>query len=368
MVGDYLRALAHHRPAGRYEAPPVRAARCSLDRLAAWLGRVPVASLNVTAVPVRGGGRDGVTVEVTLSARLLAGGTRVGLGQRVLSVAAVSGRAVVRADVTATASVGAAQDGLAALGGLRYRVGRSAVVAYQSGADAPAAVASRVADAVWPALERRFGRSPRPVIVIAPSWGAASRVAGVPVSRWEAGVELNGLVLLIEPAWLCCGGSVFEQGLVVHELTHVATAGQVGGTPISLVEGIARLEEERYDAAHGAAYPEQTLAAAYTSGWSSENAWSQLGSVWYEVGGQELERRYLDGAAVLDAVQRDGGPAAVTRLERALRAQGLRASTGLLSAAQLSAAFSAATGRTFAAVVAQAHRLIAGGAGPGHFP
>ncbi len=370
MVTSYMRTLAAHRRGGAYEAPATRAARCSLDHLAGFLHRIPIAHLQVTTAESRAPDASGETVLVTLSGQLLPGGTVISLGQRALRVAMVGGRPAVRADLTGTpAGAGTAEDGLAAIPGATYAVGRSAVVVNDAGSSAQLDMVSSVAAAAWPQLEARFGRHGRPIIVIVPSWSAGERVADVPLDRWEAGVQLDGLVLLIAPSWMCAGCSLgLARGIVVHELTHVVTQATVSYTPVALVEGVARLEEERYDAAQGDTYPQQELIGAYSRGWSDLSSWEQLAALWYQVPGGELDLRYLDAAAVLRAAEQDAGPDGFRKLAAALRAQAYRANTAMLTPGQLDAAFRAATGRSFTAVAEQARSEVLAGAPVGDFP
>jgi hypothetical protein len=369
-VAGYLRALAAHRTGSGYEAAATTAARCSLDHLAGFLHRIPISRLQVTTAESRAPGRGGEVVVATLTARLQPGGTAVSLGQRALLVATVAGRPAVRADLTGTPEgAGTAQDGLAAIPGAAYAVGSSAVVVDDAGSPSQLATVRAVTDRVWPQLVAAFGPHGPPVVVIVPSWAVGERVADIPLDRWEAGVELNGLVLLIAPSWLCGGcDPALARGIVVHELTHVVTQRAVALAPVSLVEGVARLEEERYDAARGDPFPEAELVNAYARGWSDLESWEQLSSLWYQVPGGELDLRYLDAAAVLRAAEQDAGPGGFGKLAAALSAQAERANTAVLTQAQLDAAFRAATGRSFSQVAAQARREVLAGAAPGDFP
>ena len=66
------------------------------------------------------------------------------------------------------------------------------------------------------------------------------------------GAEYHGVVYLRAAEWAGEDG-VERDALLVHELTHVASAALVLGGPLSLIEGVARYEEQRYVANAGAA-------------------------------------------------------------------------------------------------------------------
>lgn len=123
------------------------------------------------------------------------------------------------------------------------------------------------------------------------------------------------------------------------------------GTPISLVEGVARYEEENWDAADGVPLPGFPLADAYRSGWNGASAWQWEFSEWYRVSQTALERRYFDGAAVVREVIREAGVRGLRALSRAFRA---RHGVTWLTSAQLNAVFKAGIGRSFTQVEAAA--------------
>ncbi|MGN6379743.1 MAG: hypothetical protein ACTHNU_12380, partial [Gaiellales bacterium] len=203
----------------------------------------------------------------TITARLgrPPGTIPISLGQRVL---AVSGGAQPKIVADISRGHGASFDGLAAIPHARFAVGHAGVVISDGAPPADSRLALAAVDGAYPGLARRYGATalPAPIVVIVPSRKAAEGVVGYPISQWEAGSEYGGLVILVRPEW-CCGP--FSQGIVVHELTHAATRLMVVGDPISLVEGVARYEEQRWDAAHGAPYPTSDLSAAYLRGWNA---------------------------------------------------------------------------------------------------
>jgi len=353
----YLRAAASHRPTTSFAQPGNAAACTALHTLAAWLGRVPVRHLHVSAVPVGAAGAHGIAVLATLHARLghAPGTVSVSLGQRVLAVA---GGAHPRVTNDLSAARGASQDGLAAIPDATYLVGRSGVVVSAGTPASDGRLARRVMDGVYPRLARSFGgtRLPAPLIVIVPQWQIAEDVIGTQVPRYDAGIEYNGIVALLESQWCC--GPVQREGIVVHELTHAAASGLVGG-PRSMVEGVARYEEENWDAAHGAPLDLSSLAAAYRHGWSSATSWQSGLDLWYDVSGDQLDLRYLDGAAIVRQVIAHSGLAGLRRLAKALDAY----PSPYYPVGKLDRAFRRATGETFAQAAARAHAATIRSAG-----
>lgn len=353
----YLRAAALHRSITALAQPDGTTACTALQTLAAWLGRVPVSHLHVAAVPIGVAGRNAVAVLATLHARLghAPGTVSVSLGQRVL---AVSGGAHPRVTNDLSTERGAAQDGLAAIPDATYLVGRSGVVVSSGTPASDSRLARRVMDLVYPRLARSFDgtRLPTPLIVIVPQWQIAEDVIGTQVPRYDAGIEYDGIVALLESQWCC--GRVQREGIVVHELTHAASANLVGG-PRSMVEGVARYEEENWDAAHGAPLGLTSLATAYRHGWSSATSWQSGLDLWYDVSGDQLDLRYLDGAAIVRQVVGHSGLAGLRRLARALDAY----PSPYYPVAKLNRAFLRATGESFMQAAARAHAATIHAAG-----
>lgn len=315
MVSRYLHALSSRRPVATMEQPANGAGACSLRALDRWLRGIPVARLQVVTTTV-GGAPGGITdVLATLSARLGTppGTISINLGQRMLAVSGGSSPRIA-ADVSSV-RVGIPA-GLAALPHATYAVSPSGVVVSDGASAADARMALAALDGSYLTMARRYGGLGlrHPVVALLPSRQVAERLVGYQISPWEAGMEIQGLVLMIGPEW-CCGD--YRQGIVVHELAHAATRRMVLGTPISLVEGVARYEEQNWDNAHGAPYPGYLLAGAYRSGWSGTSAWGWEFQEWYRVSAVALRQRYDDGAAVVREVVRDAGVAGLRRLCRA---------------------------------------------------
>ncbi len=303
-------------------------------------------------------GRRSRTVLVTASARLgrRAGTTWVDLGQRALVLRPRGDLVRVAADLTRTGRFSVLQDGVAAMPPRsRFTTGRRVVVI--SAPDVPAADAAEVvsvANRELPGLLARY-RLPGsaalpPVIFLTDSWAQASRVSGVQMPHEAIGAEYQGLVYLKMPAWLQTP-QVERDAVVVHELTHVASAAMVAGCPLSLIEGVARYEEQQYTIAAGAGWPFRYMAAAYERGYPSMARWRWTFGHWMLRRAVPTWFAYEDGAAIVRAVLHDGGSAGLHRLAAAFRHDGV---AGRFTPAQVNRAFRAAVGRPLAVVAAQA--------------
>jgi hypothetical protein len=312
--------------------------------------------------------RKGRTETVLASTSVSLGGGHgtvfVDVGRRALVLARRGGRLRVVADLTRSGRYSLATEGLAAMPGRsRIVVGRRSVVVAQP--DVPGesrAEVARVAGAVMPELNARYllpGERPHlPLIFMVGSWRTAERVAGVEMPQEAIGAEYDGIVYLRAGAW--AGEDVVERdALLVHELTHVASAGLVSGGPLSLVEGVARYEEQRYVASRGVSWPYRYIATAYRAGYPSLERW-RWSHGWGVHGTLPTWLAYEDGAAIVGAVIRDGGDAGLRRLGAAFRREGV---SGLFTPTQVGRAFRAAVGRPFAAVAAQARAAMIAAAG-----
>jgi len=262
----------------------------------------------------------------------------------------------VVADASRSGRYALLQDGAGAMPpGSRFVAGRRSVVVAAPGVPAAdVAEVARVADAVMPGLNARYrlpgARVHVPLIFMIDTWEAAQRISGVVMPHEAVGAEYDGVVYLRAAEWAGQQG-VQRDGLLVHELTHVASAGLVLGGPLSLIEGVARYEEQRYVEAHGVHWPYHYMAAAYAQGYPSMERWRWAFGHWMVNGTLPLWLAYEDGAAIVAAVVRDGGDAGLRRLGAAFRRYGV---AGRFSRAQVGHAFRVAVGRSFAAVAAQA--------------
>jgi hypothetical protein len=328
--------------------------------------RVRIAELR-THVTTLSRHRRSETVLATGSARLgrPPGTAWVAIGQRVLVLRRRGGRLRVVADVTGGGRYPVGRDGAAAMAPRsRFRVGRQVVVV--SAPDVPAAEAAealRVANRELPGLIARYrlpGRHPRaPVIFLVDSWNAAQRVSGVPMPHEAVGAEYAGLVYLEAPEWARVDAAA-RDALLVHELTHISSAALVRDGPLSLIEGVARYEEQRYALAAGAGWPFRYLAAAYRRGYPSLQRWRWPFGHWGVHTPLATWLAYEDGAAIVRAVVDDGGDAALRRLGAAFRRDG---TSVRFTERQVNRAFRTAVGRPFAAVAAQAHAETVAAAG-----
>ena len=328
--------------------------------------RVRIAELRVH-VTTLSSHRRSETVLATGSARLgrPPGTAWVGIGQRVLVLRRRGGRLRVVADVTRGGHYPIGRDGAAAMPPRsRFRAGRQVVVV--SAPDVPAAEAAeavRVANRELPGLIARYrlpGRHPRaPVIFLVDSWDAAQRVSGVPMPHEAVGAEYAGLVYLEAPEWARVDTAA-RDALLVHELTHVASAALVKDGPLSLIEGVARYEEQRYAVAagrrlalpvSGGGVPARLPLAAAVAVAVRALGGAHAASTWLA---------YEDGAAIVRAVVHDGGDAALRRLRAAFRRDG---TSTRFTDRQVNRAFRTAVGRPFAAVAAQAHAETIAAAG-----
>jgi hypothetical protein len=286
------------------------------------------------------------------------------VGRRALVLARRGGRLRVVADLTNSGRYSLAREGLAAMP-RRSRIvaGRRSVVVADP--DVPAgsrAEVARVVAAVMPGLDARYllpgARAHVPLIYMTGDWSTAERVAGVEMPQEAIGAEYDGVVYLRAGEW-AGQDEVQRDALLVHELTHVASAGVVVGGPLSLIEGVARYEEQRYVESQGLRWPYRYIAAAYRSGYPSLERW-RWSNGWGVHGTLPTWLAYEDGAAIVGAVIRDGGDAGLRRLGAAFRRDGV---SGLFTTTQVGRAFRAAVGRPFAAVTAQAHAAMIAAAG-----
>jgi hypothetical protein len=313
----------------------------------------------VLSVMSRKGRTETVLASTSVSLGRGHGTVFVDVGRRPLVLARRGGRLRVVADLTDSGRYSLATEGLAAMPGRsRIVVGpRSVVVAEPDVPAASRAEVAAVAGAVMSGLNARYllpgVRSHLPLIFMTDSWSTAERVAGVEMPQEAIGAEYNGVVYLRAGDW-AGEDEVERDALLVHELTHVASAGLVAGGPLSLIEGVARYEEQRYVASRGLRWPYRYIAAAYRAGYPSLERW-RWSHGWGVHGTLPTWLAYEDGAAIVGAVIRDGGDAGLRRLGAAFRRDGV---SGLFTPTQVGRAFRAAVGRPFAAVAAQAREAM----------
>jgi hypothetical protein len=314
----YVRAVARGdgRRAGEFAGRPTAHGRASLRRLARWLGAVPSARVRVdgTAALERRDAGGTVFVRVTLSARLGPGPLTswLALGAPVVAVRHDGDRWGV------VASRPDGGEGLHALGMPRVRTGRAVTVVHP--ADVAADVAAEllaVGEAEWPALRDRWGapRNERAVMIVVPSQRAAegltgeSFVGGPPIA-WHEGGEVY--VVLRRHA---VSDALERASTVVHELTHAASRHLLADAPLSLWEGLAVFEEDRYFDRHGyylvlSDRPTPSPAGRMALWSSNEDEWG-LGT------GGDVAAAYDDAGATVIAIVERYGEDGVRRLARA---------------------------------------------------
>ena len=272
----------------------------------------------------------------------------------------------VAADLTRGGTYSLLQDGVAGMPPhSRFTTGRRVVVVSAPGVPAAeAAEVVAVADRALPGLIARY-RLPGsavlpPVIFMTGSWAGASRVAGVPMPHEAVGAEYQGLVYLKTSAWAETP-AVQRDSVLVHELTHVASAAARRGRPAQPGRGRGPLRGAAVRPGRRVGWPFRYLAAAYERGYPSLARWRWTFGHWMLRRAEPTWLAYEDGAAIVRAVLRDGGDAGLRRLAAAFRRDGV---AGRFTAAQVDRAFRAAVGRSFAAVAAQARaQTIAAAAG-----
>jgi hypothetical protein len=260
----------------------------------------------------------------------------------------------VAADETRRPGSGVARDGLSAIPNARYVTGANALVVNAAGAPAAAVTSAELGAAAFPRLVSRYARPAfdrTPIIFLLRDWGQAEGIAGVSFPHEVVGAEYRGLVFLDFPIW-DRADEIGAQGVVVHELTHLASAGLVRGTPLSLVEGLARYEEDEYDRRMGAPRSSAQLAGAYRAGYPTVTRWGwAIYNQWQLHATLPIQLAYDDGAAVTRAVLSRDGLAGLRRLAAGFR----RAGGGWFSPERLRTIFRRALHEPFAAVIARAH-------------
>ena len=352
----YFRRALAHRPTGGLAAPRTASQRRSLRTLESWLRSIPAHDVGGVAVPLPSPSPQTASVLVTMRGRLGqgAGNPTVGFGgRRVLLRRGPSGWRVV-ADESRRPGSGVARDGLSAIPNARYLTGANGLVVNAAGAPAAAVTDAEVGAAAFPRLVSRYARPAfdrTPVIFLLRGWSQAEGIAGVSFPHEVVGAEYRGLVFLDFPVWNRAD-EIGAQGVVVHELTHLASAGLVRGTPLSLVEGLARYEEDEYDRRMGAPRTSTLLAGAYRDGYPTVTRWGwAIDNQWQLHTSLPIQLAYEDGAAVTRAVVHRDGLAGLRRLAAGFR----RAGGGWFSPGRLRTIFRRALHEPFADVIARAH-------------
>jgi hypothetical protein len=352
----YFRRALAHRPTRRLTAPGTPAERRSLRRLEQWLASIPAHDVHGAAVPLPSRSPATASVLVTMRGRLGRGpgNAIVGFGGRRLLLRRGGGGWRVVADESWRPGSGVARDGLSAVPNARYVTGPNALVVNAAGASETDMTRAELGAAEFPRLLSRYARSGfdrTPVIFLLRDWRQAEGIAGVSFPHEVVGAEYRGLVFLDVPIW-SRADEIGARGVVVHELTHLTSAGLVRGTPLSLVEGLARYEEDEYDRRMGAPRSTSPLAAAYRDGYPTVTRWGwAISNRWQLTSSLPIQLAYDDGAAVTRAVLTRDGLTGLRRLAAGFRREG----GGWFSPVRLRTIFRRALGERLADVVARAH-------------
>jgi hypothetical protein len=360
----YFHSALGHRPVAGLVAPRTPVERRSLRSLERWLGAIPARGVDGVAVSLPSRSPGLASVLVTMEGRL---GSRpanrtVSFGsRRLLLLRGRDGWRVV-ADESKRPGSGVAADGLSAIEDARYVPGPDGLVVNAAGA--PASDVTRVELGVqeYPRLVARYGRTGvdrTPVVFLLRDWRQAEAITGISFPHEAVGAEYRGLVFLHDGPWSRLD-EIGARGVVVHELTHAASSGLVRGTPLSLIEGLARYEQDEYDRRAGAPRAYGLLAAAYRAGYPTADRWGwAIHNRWQLHGSVPIQLAYGDAAAMVRAVISREGVAGLRRLAQEFRREG----GGWFSPARLRRVFRRALGEPFATVVARAHAQTFAAAG-----
>jgi hypothetical protein len=352
----YVRRAAAGRPVDGLVAPRTAAGRRSLQELEGWLSSIPAHDVQGAAVSQGSGPPGSASMLVTVRGRLGAGAGNAAVGFGGVRVRLRRGAGGWRVVAYQSRRPGSdvARDGLSAVPNARYLSSSDALVVDAAGASAADVARVRLAAAAFPRLVSRYaprGFDRTPVIFLLRSWNQADSIARITFPHEAVGAEYRGLVFIDVPAWRQAD-DVGARGVIVHELAHVASAGLVRGVPLSLMEGLARYEEDEYDRRAGAPRTDAPLAAAYRAGYPTLTRWAwAIPNQWQLHDGGSIQLAYDDGAAVVRAVVSRHGVAGVRRLAAGFRREG----GGWFSPADLRHIFRRTLGEPLASVVARAH-------------
>jgi hypothetical protein len=352
----YLRRAVAGHAVVRLEAPGTRADRRSLRSLVRWLGSIPAHDVHGVAVALPSGSPRSASVLVTMRGRLGrgAGNAVLSFGSRRLLLRRRAGGWRVAADASDRLGSGVAEDGLSAIRHARYLPGPNALVVNAAGAPRSDVIRAQLGAAGYPRLVSRYAPATfdrTPVIFLLRGWKQAEAITEISFPHEAVGAAYRGLVFLDTPAWNRFD-EIGARGVVVHELTHVASAGLVRGTPLSLIEGLAKFEEEEYDRRSGAPRSRDALAAVYRAGYPTAARWGwAIHNTWQLHSPAAISLAYADGAAMTRAVVSRDGVAGLRRLAAGFRREG----GGWFSPERLRQIFRRALGEPLAAVIARAH-------------
>ena len=365
----YVTALANHQPeiaqasaltAGTYTQQK------SLAALASWFQALPVktVSLKPEMVKVKDEGSIGVRVRVLARFGPAPLSVPIDLGQRVLLLRENSSHVwQVTEDITRRDGVVAKRYGLALFPGVAVLSGKHVSVIYEQAEASDAAhQIEATADQVTPSLSALYGRDQaarHPVIFLVRSVKQGELLSGVKNFRKEIpqGFVYKNFAYIEWPAWN--DGDIIERdGMIAHELTHVASWALIGESPHSLAEGLAMYYEDLYlHRLHLQLRLDGISQLYHKNGFPSLEIWERRETDWGISNGAAVNICYEDGQAFTAAIiENHGGPAAIVRLAHAFNAFHVKRD---YTATQVEEAFQNALGVSFQQVAAEAHAYAA---------
>jgi hypothetical protein len=350
----YVTSAAAGRPVAGLASPRTTAGRRSLKGLERWLGSIPAHDVRAVAASRPSDAPGAASVLVTVRGRLGPGAGNAAVGFGGIQVRLRHGPGGWRVVAYEARGAGIAPDGLSAIPRASYVSGADALVVNAAAAPVDDVNRAQVAADAFPRLVSRYappGFDRTPVIFLIRDWRQAEDVARITFPHEAVGAEYRGMVFIDVPAWHQAD-EVGARGVVVHELTHVASAGLVRGVPLSFIEGVARYEEDEYDRRAGGPRTGAPLAAAYRAGYPTVTRWAwAIPNQWQLHDRGSIQLAYDDGAAVTRAVVSRHGVAGLHRLAAEFRREG----GGWFSPERLRRIFRRALGEPLASVIARAH-------------
>lgn len=365
----YLTALADHQPqiaqasaltAGTY------AQEQSLASLTSWFQALPIKTVKLqpSMVKVKDEGSVGVRIRVLARFGPSPLTVPIDLGQRVLLLRENSSHVwQVTQDITHRRGVVAKRYGLALFPHVAVLTGKHVSVIYEdTEASDVAHEIEATADQVTPTLSALYGRDEaarHPVIFVVRTVKQGELLSGIKNFRKDVpqGFVYGNFAYIEWPAWND-GDIVERDGMIAHELTHVASWALLGRSPHSLEEGLAMYYEDLYLHRLDLQLPLKNISQLYQENkFPSLEIWERRVTDWGIKNAEAVDLCYDDAQAMTAAIILDhGGPAAIGRLARAFNAFHVKLD---YTAAQVEAAFENGLGVSFQQVVSEAHAYAA---------
>jgi hypothetical protein len=365
----YLTALANHQPqiaqasaltAGTY------AQEQSLSALTSWFQALPIRTVKLqpSIVKVKDEGSIGIRLRILARFGPAPLTVPIDLGQRVLLLRENSSHVwQVTEDITHRHGVVAKKYGLALFPHVAVLTGKHVSVVYEDvEASDVAHEIEATADQVTPSLAALYGRNEaarHPVIFVVRTVKQGELLSGIKNWRKEIpqGFVYQNFAYIEWPAWND-GDIVERDGMIAHELTHVASWALLGRSPHSLIEGLAMYYEDSYLHRLNLELRLDTIAQLYQKNqFPSLEIWERRVTDWGLRNPAAVDLCYDDGQSFVGAIiQNHGGPAAIGRLAQAFNAFHPKLD---YTAAQVEEAFQSALGVSFERVAAEAHAYAA---------